>query len=206
MPNPRKSITFGLLAASRRFPPCKDGTRETHSHSIRGWSPDREKRDTPGRRTAISGNRSSSSGPKRETVCNTLEKRDPPCEKLLSMLQRKIKGLDLDLEEAPSDHVPGRSSGPLDGKHQRADRPSRRPHSTRQNTRLHLLGCKSSLGALIGLAFPAYHLDAGLDRQFGEGTLRRLVINRPSSPNPQSQSKGRKVGIRPARRFRSSLR
>lgn len=31
---------------------------------------------------------------------------------------------------------------------------------------------------LIGLAFAAYHIYAGLDRRLGEGTLRRLVMSR----------------------------
>lgn len=58
----------------------------------------------------------------------------------------------------------------------------------------------------IGLAFAAYHLYAGLDRQLGEGTLRRLVMSRPGLPDTRSQNKGRKVGARPAKRSRGSWR
>jgi hypothetical protein len=34
----------------------------------------------------------------------------------------------------------------------------------------------------VGLAFFAYHLYAGLDRRLGEGTLCRLVTERPNLP------------------------
>ncbi|TAK63903.1 hypothetical protein [Methylobacter sp.] len=46
----------------------------------------------------------------------------------------------------------------------------------------------------VGLAFFAYHLYAGLDRRLGEGTLRRLVTERPNlpgqTPNPDKEYEG----------------
>ncbi|MGR9099206.1 MAG: hypothetical protein ACU826_01435 [Gammaproteobacteria bacterium] len=46
---------------------------------------------------------------------------------------------------------------------------------------------------IIGLAFFAYHLYAGLDRRLGEGTLRRLVTEgrgKPSTGNPTNGACG----------------
>ena len=38
----------------------------------------------------------------------------------------------------------------------------------------------------VGLAFVGYHLYAGLDRQLGEGTLRRLIMSRGGQPANRS--------------------